>query len=72
MAQHYEATANEAVDRIGAALPHNEWLLGETDPWKLFKAEGLDLSGLDLTLYQAGWAFAKAKHNYREKQDQPQ
>jgi hypothetical protein len=66
----YEATANELTRRIEKLIPDNPQILELDSPWDLFKVEGFECSDLGPSLYQAGFALAKAKANYKEERNE--
>ena len=61
---NYVSTADQLVERIAALIPTHPEILEMTDPWKLFAVEGFDCKDLGPSLFQAGWALAKAKEGY--------
>jgi hypothetical protein len=56
----YEGIANELVKRITALIPEHPEILKLNDPWKLFKVPGFNCKDLGPSLFQAGWALARA------------
>ena len=61
----YESTADELKDRILKLIPDNPQILEMEDCWDLFKVEGFKCNDLQPSLFQAGWALAKAKQEYQ-------
>lgn len=60
-----KSTADELVKRITDLIPTHPEILSLDDAWGLFKVEGFDCKDLGPTLFQAQWALAKAKKDWR-------
>lgn len=56
----YSNSANEAARRILAYSANHPEVFEVDSPFDLLKCEGLDLSDLGLTRFQAGWALNRA------------
>ena len=65
----YNGVAEELAKRILALIPDNPQLLEMTDCWELFKVPGFNCKDLGPTMFQAGWALNKAKHDYKASQE---
>ena len=64
--QAYAATADELTKRVVALLREQPILAWGNDPWALLKA-GLKVDDIQPSLFQAQWAFAKAKEILKEE-----
>jgi len=64
--QAYADTADELTKRILALIPEHPEILTIDGPFALFKVPGFKCDDLQPSLFQAGWALAKARQLYRE------
>lgn len=62
----YEAQAQAFAVLIEEAIDQHPEILEMSDPFKLFKVNGLDCSGID-TFAQASAALSLAQQRYQEK-----
>jgi len=65
---YYTATADALVDRIMAC--DHEAVLALNSPWGLYKLDGYDQSGLDVTLFMADWAMHVAQARIRKAREE--
>jgi hypothetical protein len=60
-------TARILKDRILALIPAHPEILTIDEPWGLFQIPGFDCRDLQPSCAQAGWAFGRAKAEYRAR-----
>jgi len=65
----YIDTADELSRRILLLIPKHPEILTMESPWDLFKIKEFSCKDLAPTMFQAGWALAKAKKDYSNDQD---
>ncbi len=65
-AEQYNSTANQLSDRILSLIPDHPEILTLTDIWDLLEVPGFNCQDLSPSMYQAGWALAKARQRYKE------
>jgi len=67
-AETYEDTANELSRRILTLIPKYPEILTMESPRDLFKIKEFFCKDLAPTMFQAGWALAKARKDYSKDQ----
>lgn len=57
----YQEVAEELVVRIRLLIPRHPEIMTMDGPWGLFKVKGFTCDDLSPSLFQAGWALARAR-----------
>ena len=68
-AEGYQNVALELVGRILDLIPTHPEILTLPDAWGLLKIEGFVCSDLEPTLFQASWAFDKARQLWDQQHE---